>query len=394
VADEAGGRRARISAATAAPDPLAVAGRGRTWIQAWRIIGAVFIAYPLVRILAAPPEPIVATLVLSATAIFALLIGLLARREPHDERRRSPILAVLTVAIIGLAAATVIRAPDEGWIALFYYAATAASLLLPERRAIAIIVAAGVVCAVSLAGIADPADAFIQGLSVSVIGITVFAMAALRRTNAALVATRQELASLAVAEERHRIARDLHDVLGHSLTVIAIKSELAGRLLPGEPERARSEIADIERVARESLASVRETVSGYRQPTLDRELANAKVVLDAAGIEPTIDHRVGELPEPEDTVLAWVLREAVTNVVRHSAARHGTIRTTRSGATAALEVVDDGSGPATAAADGSGLVGLQERLERIGGRLEAGRQPSGGYRLVATVPIRAEPAGS
>ena len=191
-------------------------------------------------------------------------------------------------------------------------------------------------------------SAFIQGLSVSVIGITVFAMAALRRTNADLVATRQELATLAVAEERHRIARDLHDLLGHSLSLIAIKSELAGRLLPGDPERARSEIADVEQVARDSLASVRETVGGYRQPTLERELANAKVVLDAAGIEPTIDHRVGELPEPEDTVLAWVLREAVTNVVRHSAAHHGTIRTTRTGATAALEVVDDGSGPATA----------------------------------------------
>jgi two-component system sensor histidine kinase DesK len=243
--------------------------------------------------------------------------------------------------------------------------------------------------------LADPASALVQGLSVSVIGITVFAMAALRRTNADLVATRQELAALAVAEERHRIARDLHDVLGHSLSLIAIKSELAGRLLPGDPERARAEIADVEQVARDSLASVRETVGGYRQPTLERELANAKVVLDAAGIEPTIEHRVGELPEPEDTVLAWVLREAVTNVVRHSAAHHGTIRTTRTGATAALEVVDDGAGPPTdAPADGSGLAGLRERLERIGGRLEAGHQPSGGFRLVATVPIPAGPVSS
>ena len=323
------------------------------------------------------------------------MIVVLARRSPDDERRRSPALALLNVAIIGLATATVVRAPDEGWIALFYYGATAASLLLPERRAIALIVASGVMCAVSLAGVVDPADAFIQGLSVSVIGITVFALAALRRTNAALVATRQELATAAVAEERHRIARDLHDVLGHSLSLIAIKSELAGRLLPGDPERARSEIADVEKVARESLASVRETVGGYRQPTLERELANARVVLDAAGIEPIIDHRVGHLPEPEDTVLAWVLREAVTNVVRHSAAHHGTIRTTRTGATAALEVVDDGSGAATAApADGSGLAGLRERLERIGGRLEAGHQPSGGFRLVATVPIPVRPVSS
>ena len=380
---------------TAGPDPLMGRRRAGSWLPAWRVIGGIFVAYPVIRIIAAPPEPIVAVLVLSTTAIFALLIGLLARRGPLDERRASPVLAALNLAIIVLATATVVRAPDEGWVALFYYGSTAASLLLPERRAVAIIAAAGVMCAVSLAGVDDPADAFIQGLSVSVIGITVFAMAALRRTNATLVATRQELAILAVADERHRIARDLHDLLGHSLSLIAIKSELAGRLLPGDPERARSEIADIEQVARDSLASVRETLGGYRQPTLERELANARVVLDAAGIEPTIDHRVGELPEPEDTVLAWVLREAVTNVVRHSSARHGMIRTVRTGATAELEVVDDGSGVATpAAADGSGLAGLRERLERIGGQLDAGRQPSGGYRLVATVPIRAESAGS
>ncbi len=361
---------------------------GVRWIPVWRVIGAIFVAYPVVRILAAPPEPVVAVLVLSATAIFALLIGVLARLDPLDERRGSPTMAALDLGIIGLATATFVRAPEDGWIALFYYAATAASLLLPERRAIAVIILSGVMCAVSLGGVADLADALIQGLSVSVIGITVFAMAALRRTNAALVATRQELATLAVAAERHRIARDLHDLLGHSLSLIAIKSELAGRLLPSDPDRARSEISDIERVARESLASVRETVGGYRQPTLERELADAKVALDAAGIDPTIDHRVGPLPAPEDTVLAWALREAVTNLVRHSAARHSVIRTSRDGAVAELEVVDDGPGRATdIAADGSGLAGLRERLERIGGRLEAGRQPTGGYRLVATVPI-------
>lgn len=382
-------------AVTVAPDRLVSPGRAGGWLPAWRIIGAIFVAYPLFRILAAPPEPMIAVLALSTTVIFALLIGVLARRDPRDERRRSPALAALNVAIIGLATATVVQAPDEGWIALFYYAATAASLLLPERRAIAIIVASGVMCAVSIAGSADPADAFIQGLSVSVIGITVFSMATLRRTNAVLVETRQELASLAVAEERNRIARDLHDLLGHSLSLIAIKSELAGRLLPDDPERARSEIADVEKVARESLASVRATVGGYRQPTLDDELANARIVLDAAGIEPVIDHRVGTLLAPEDAVLAWAVREAVTNLVRHSAARHGTIRTTRTDTTAALEVVDDGSGPVTdAPADGSGLAGLRERLERIGGRLEAGHQPTGGYRLVATIPIHAEPLAS
>ena len=132
--------------------------------------------------------------------------------------------AVIVLAILALAAVSVASSPDQSWLALFYYASTGASLLLPERRAVAIIVAAGAVCAVSLSGSMDSASAFIQGLSVSIIGITVFAMSALRRTNAQLRAAQQELAAMAVAEERNRIARDLHDVLGHSLSLIAIKS--------------------------------------------------------------------------------------------------------------------------------------------------------------------------
>ena len=159
-------------------------------------------------------------------------------------------LAAIDVGIILLAAAATVRTPDEGWVGLFYYASTAASLLLPERRALGLIIAAGLVSATVLTVDGDPASAIIQGLSVSVIGITVFAMAALRRSNASLYAARQELARRAVADERDRIARDLHDLLGHSLSLIAIKSELAGRLLPTEPERARVEIGDVEHVSR------------------------------------------------------------------------------------------------------------------------------------------------
>ena len=272
---------------------------------------------------------------------------------------------------------------------MFYYASTAASTLLPERRALALITAAGVAAALCLSVTLDPASALIQGLSVSIIGVTVFAMTALRRTNVKLHAARQELAMLAVADERNRIARDLHDVLGHSLSLIAIKSELAGRLLPAEPDRARVEIADVERVARDALASVRETVGGYRRPTLDAELASAKEVLDASGIDSTIDHEVGPLPASQDVVLAWAVREAVTNVVRHSAAHHATIRTVRHGEQAELEVLDDGapSAPSAGSGDGTGLEGLRERLERVGGRLDAGPGAAGGYRVVATVPV-------
>jgi two-component system sensor histidine kinase DesK len=270
-------------------------------------------------------------------------------------------------------------------------------MLLPERRAVALIVAAGAVCAVSLSISQDVASAFIQGLSVSIIGITVFAMGALRRANAQLHAAQQELAALAVAEERNRIARDLHDVLGHSLSLIAIKSELARRLLPGDPDRARAEIADVERVARDSLSSIRDTVSGARQPTLEEELENARLVLEAAGIAPTIDRSAGPLPPAEDAVLAWAVREAVTNVVRHSAARTAAIRTSRDGDEARIEVVDDGRPLKDLSigsdAGGTGLRGLTERLERAGGRLDAGPRAGGGYRLQASVPIDAGALG-
>jgi two-component system sensor histidine kinase DesK len=147
---------------------------------------------------------------------------------------------------------------------------------------------------------------------------------------------------------------------------------------------------------------VRETVSGYHRPTLESELAEALVALDAAGIEPTIRHEVGPLSATEDAVLAWAVREATTNMVRHSAARHGSIRTGRRAAFAELEVTDDGRPredgrvdandvPAATGRPGSGLRGLRERLERAGGRLEAGPQAGGGYRLVATVPVIGPP---
>ncbi|HEX5451594.1 MAG TPA: sensor histidine kinase, partial [Candidatus Limnocylindrales bacterium] len=196
---------------------------------------------------------------------------------------------------------------------------------------------------------------------------------------------------LAVSEERDRIARDLHDVLGHSLSLIAIKSELAGRLLPDDPGRARDEIQDVERAARESLASVRETIGGYRRPSLAAELDGARSALSAAGIAGTVEETAGPLPTAVDTLLAWAVREGVTNVLRHSRASRCTIRTSRQGGAAELAIVDDGPPIAPNPSPGSGLRGLAERLAAVGGRLETGLQPGGGYQLLVRVPLgRAE----
>ena len=363
-----------------------------SWVPIWRVAGIVFIAYPIVRILIQPPGPAITALALAATAMFGLIVWSVARRDAFDPARARWWLAALDLGIIAIATTLTIVEPESGWIVFFYFGSTTASLLLPERRALTLIAIAGIAGGVALLSIEDPASAVVQGVAISIIGMTVYAMSALRRTNLKLHEARQELAAMAVAEERDRIARDLHDVLGHSLSLIAIKSELAGRLLPGDPDRARAEIADVERVARDSLTAVRETVGGYRRPTLDGELAEARVALDAAGIEPRIRHEVGPLAASEDAVLAWAVREAVTNMVRHSAARHGSITTLRRGSVAELEVTDDGLPPASSGSPGSGLRGLRERLERAGGQLEAGPLVSGGYRLVATIPVIGPPS--
>jgi two-component system sensor histidine kinase DesK len=201
---------------------------------------------------------------------------------------------------------------------------------------------------------------------------------------------REELARLAVAEERLRFARDLHDLLGHTLSLVTLKSELAGRLLPMQGERATAEIADIERASRQALREVREAVAGYRRPTLVAELAAARELLTAAGVAVHIDGAGRSFPPEIDEVLAWTVREGATNVIRHSRARHCEIRFTDDEASVRAEVIDDGSGAPPGVATvtaGAGLSGLAERVSEIDGRLEAGPGDAGGFRLQVLLPL-------
>ena len=147
---------------------------------------------------------------------------------------------------------------------------------------------------------------------------------------------------MAVAQERERFARDLHDLLGHSLSVITLKAELAGRMLTDRPRDAAREVAELEQVARTALGEVREAVSGYRQPTLDGELAGARMALSAAGIEADVEQARVPLDPAVEAVLAWAVREGATNVIRHSGAQHCTLRITASLTDAGVEVIDDG----------------------------------------------------
>ncbi|HYJ74310.1 MAG TPA: histidine kinase, partial [Kineosporiaceae bacterium] len=170
-------------------------------------------------------------------------------------------------------------------------------------------------------------------------------------------------------------------ILGHSLTVLTVKAELAGRLVSIDAARAEREIGEVEALARQALADVRAAVAGYREVSLPAELASARAALDAAGIAAVLPGAVDEIPDERRDVLAWAVREGVTNIVRHSGAKHAWVRLTRDG----VEICDDGIGPADTAADGTGqthgLVGLRERASAAGARVVVGRRDGGGFVL-------------
>ncbi len=212
-----------------------------------------------------------------------------------------------------------------------------------------------------------------------------------------LRAAREELARRAVEEERLRFSRDLHDLLGHTLSVIVVKSEAARRLAPRDLEAAMVQVTDIESVGRQALTEIREAVTGYREGSLTTELDRARSALTAAGIEPVV-HRSGSPLVPQtEALLGWVVREAVTNAVRHSGATrceitvHGTAERVR------LTIADNGDGepstPPPAGIGGTGLKGLTERLAAAGGSLRAGPSPRGGFTVTAELPVESEPAG-
>jgi two-component system sensor histidine kinase DesK len=196
----------------------------------------------------------------------------------------------------------------------------------------------------------------------------------------------ERLAELAVADERVRFGRDVHDILGHSLTSIVVKAQLAGKLVEADPGKARAEVADIERLAREGLDDVRHTAAGYREVTLAAELASARSALAAAGIHAELPQAVDDVPGRLRELFGWALREGVTNVIRHSGASRCEVRLTSS----SVEVSDDGHGAGDAS--GNGLSGLADRAAAAGASLDAEPLAGGGFRLALhTEPAAARP---
>jgi two-component system, NarL family, sensor histidine kinase DesK len=297
---------------------------------------------------------------------------------------RRPLLRPL-IGMLAISAALTLAAYD-GFALMFVWPASAAVRL--EGRASVFAVAAITALAAATLALTDPDAAAFWGITSTVFatGALWLLIGGLLRANAALREARAELAELAVAEERLRFARDLHDLLGHSLSLVALKAELAGRLLPGRVDEAAGEIEDIRALTRRALSDVREAVGGYRRPTLPSELAGARVALDAAGIDLRVNEPGLELDPDVESVLAWAVREGATNMIRHSGAGHARITIQPGLATAELEIADDGKGKPAVNGTGDGLAGLRERAEAVGGTVETGTGPDGGFRLRVIVP--------
>jgi two-component system sensor histidine kinase DesK len=356
------------------------------------LFGLVFLIYPIRAVLASDPTPARAILALGGAALFAgIFLWLMwmqtplwsASAVPHEVRKRRATIAFLA----GLAIALNLFLGTE-WRVLFFHVNIAAGIMLLTRDAY-LTIAGLAVTTLALGSVSGMA-----WLALPTAAIGLWATAFVRQVAAVaeLRSAREELARLAVSEERLRFARDLHDLLGHSLSLITLKSELAGRLLPAEPAKAATEVHDIEGVARQALSEVREAVAGYRRPTLDEELIGASEMLEAAGITCQIVNEAGVLPNAVESVLAWVVREGTTNVIRHSRAEHCRIVLARNDEEIYAEITDDGQGHRAEDAEvsGSGLSGLAERVATFAGFLEAGSLPDGGFRLRVGLPVKSD----
>src|SRR3954447_2630110 len=338
-----------------------------------------------------------------AVTVTALLLARAGLTAPGPDKRLPPRLlvgaAATTLATAGAGVAAIRDGGDAGsllpWV--LGLAPTmvliACSTVWPTRTLTVAGVGIGVLVGVGLLSAGRPtAEALVLGV---LFAVTSIATASSFRfyvwvldVVTQLERARDVQARLAVAEERLRFARDLHDVMGRNLSAIAVKGQLAAELVRRGRAEAAEEVTDISRIAEESLREIRGVVGGYRSASLPGELAGARSVLRAAGVSCTVsgDEEAPSLPEAVQVALGWVVREAVTNVLRHSRATTCTIDLGTAGGIAELRVVNDG---ATSSADGSwgnGLTGLAERLHTEGGRLTA-RVGGGTFELTAALPM-------
>jgi two-component system sensor histidine kinase DesK len=353
------------------PDPVATEPRvPRPW--RWGIIFAAVWLFYLYEPLAAGwdrgdlrGDVGVAAVLVFAVVYLAVFVHMRMRRRAAVatpfraiESTRVGLSAVLLEVALGV---LVCWCVGEDGIAVAVYVAVLCVMCLPRLWGwVAAVVVAFAAYTATLAVPGWSADqSILFGTLVATLAIWGISTAITR--NVEVLAVREENTRLELADERNRFARDLHDILGHSLTVITVKAELASRLFDVDTDRARAELADLERLSRDALADVRRAVEGYRELTLPGELARARAALSAAEIDAVLPNSTDEVPTERRELFAWTVREGITNVIRHSAARRCQVTLTAD----AVEIRDDGRGP-SGGTPGHGLVGLRERAGAVG----------------------------
>lgn len=371
----------------------------RLYQHAWLVC----LFFPLVSLVSESLAPWRLALGLFALLFFATSYTWLMWPHPASQgaraRTRSRI-ALLLFVVLSLQVTVFSLVYGPAWLWLFIGVSAIAGVLLPMRSAFVAVVLFTLLPLFITVGIHEGISGvdwwwlialmlLVRGLGLDMIGVARMG-SAIRELHTA----RRELARLAVIEERLRLSRDLHDLLGQTLSMLTLKSELARQLVTEEPERCAQELSEMECVARQTLREVREAVAGYRQPTLSGELEGARQLLEAAGIGYQIEPLTQTLPPILDAALAWTVREGVTNVIRHSHARHCLIHLTQKNGAVWAEVLSDGGQREQGESmvrPGVGLSGLRERVSALGGQMEAGSLTLLGkehFRLRVELPMK------
>jgi two-component system sensor histidine kinase DesK len=322
------------------------------------------------------------TLTLLGVGIFlCLYFGLFRVKQMN---RTLALLHVAGMVVLGL-----VYAPSNTGSSTFFIYACAFTPFVVETELLAVAIMAAIIALVGLETWLLHLPfwfPFYGGGLAAVIGGSNIFFAQRNRSLAKLRMANDEIEQLAKVAERERIARDLHDVLGHTLSVVILKSELAGKLIERDPERAAKEIREVEQIGRQALSEVREAIRGYRSRGLAAELAMAKSTLETAGIAVQCDAPHVKISALQESVLSLAVREAVTNVVRHAQARNCRLHLEQSNGSCRLLVGDDGRGGSSL--EGNGLRGMRERVEMLGGTLTRSTEP--GTTLTIVLPMTIE----
>ncbi|GGO89009.1 hypothetical protein GCM10012280_31150 [Wenjunlia tyrosinilytica] len=333
-----------------------------------------------------PSLPVLIGAIACLTLLTALQISLIAARTRPLRRRWGPYVLLAQTPLVYVP----FIVADNGWVGMPGFLAGSALLVLRPVYAWTVFA----IVSLSIGGVqlllhSGLLDTIYFMISSVITSLMVYGLSRLSDLVREVHEARAELARLAVTQERLRFARDLHDLLGYSLSAITLKSELVYRLVDRHPARAKRELEQVLELARQALADVREVSTSYRQMSLGAECASARSVLSAADIHVDMAVSIQELNGAANTVLATVLREGITNVLRHSKAQRCEIRAASADGKACLTIVNDGVRRPQHPSErkGTGIDNLDQRLEILGGSLEAGVREDGRFQLVARVPV-------